>query len=220
VICQADFLGARDNVLMGAPRSDLVNPSERERIAWHEAGHAIAAWYSPASDPLEKISIVPRGRALGMTEQVPVEDRHNITEDYLLARLAILLAGRVSEKSQFGNYSTGAEDDLRQATRLGYKMVAQWGMGEQLGAVGYSITEENPFLGRELSAPREFSDVTAALIDAEVRTVLQRAEQRVRELLETRAVELAALVAALLERETLDHGDVEVLLATALQESH
>lgn len=212
-IAQADFLSARDNVLMGAPRADMINLSERERIAWHESGHAIAAWYVAASDPLEKISIVPRGRALGMTEQVPVEDRHNITEDFLLARLAILLAGRVAEKRQFGNYSTGAEDDLKQATRLAYKMVGQWGMGEQLGAVGYSVAEEHPFLGRELSAPREFGDATAALIDAEVRALLARAEQTVIDLLQTRSAEMAALVAALLERETLDHADIEATLA-------
>jgi cell division protease FtsH len=212
-IAHADFLIARDNVLMGAPRADMINLSERERIAWHESGHAIAAWYVAASDPLEKISIVPRGRALGMTEQVPVEDRHNITEDFLLARLAILLAGRVAEKRQFGNYSTGAEDDLKQATRLAYKMVGQWGMGEQLGAVGYSIAEEHPFLGRELSTPREFGDATAALIDTEVRAILARAEQTVIDLLQTRSAELAALVTALLERETLDHADIEAVLA-------
>ena len=195
VISQADFVSARDNVLMGAPRSDLINLSERERIAWHESGHAIAAWYETASDPLEKITIVPRGRALGMTEQVPVEDRHNITEDFLLSRLTILLAGRVAEKRQFGSYSTGAEDDLKQATRLAYKMVGQWGMGEKLGAVAYNIAEEHPFLGRELSTPREFGDATAALIDVEVRAVLARAEQHAKTLLQTRSEPSGGLIA-------------------------
>lgn len=120
-ICQEDLITARDKVLMGAPRADLLNLSERERVACHESGHAIAAWFLTGADPLEKISIVPRGRALGITEQMPVEDRHNVTEDYLRTRLAIMLAGRSAEKMRFGNYSTGAEDDLKQATRIAYK---------------------------------------------------------------------------------------------------
>jgi cell division protease FtsH len=210
-ICQDDLFSARDKVLMGAPRSDLLNPSERGRVACHEAGHAIAAWFLPGADPLEKISIVPRGRALGVTEQIPVEDRHNLTEDYLRARLAIMLAGRCAEKLKFGNYSTGAEDDLKQATRIAYKMVAQWGMADKVGAVGYSVSEEHPFLGRDIAQPREFGDDTARLLDEEVRNTLRAAETEAIELLQQHQLQLDQLVAALLERETLHHDDIEIL---------
>jgi cell division protease FtsH len=214
-ISRDDFLQSRDKVIMGAPRADLINPSERARIACHESGHAIVAWFAEHSDPLEKISIVPRGRSLGMTEQIPVEDRHNISEDYLHSRLAIMLAGRCAEKLRFGNYSTGAADDLKQATRLAYKMVAQWGMGKSLGAVGYSVSEEHPFLGRELTEPREFGDDTARLIDGEVRDCLGAAERRAEDLLRDHEVELDLLVAELLERETLSHADIETLFQKA-----
>lgn len=196
---------------MGAPRADLLNLSERERVACHESGHAIAAWFLTGADPLEKISIVPRGRALGITEQMPVEDRHNVTEDYLRTRLAIMLAGRSAEKMRFGNYSTGAEDDLKQATRIAYKMVAQWGMAEKVGAVGYSVSEEHPFLGRDITQQREFGDDTARLLDEEVRSTLREAESEATALLQQYHAQLDQLVAALLERETLHHDDIENL---------
>ena len=212
-ISQQDFLESRDKVLMGAPRGDLINPSERERIACHEAGHALAAWYSPASDPLEKISIVPRGRALGFTEQIPTEDRHNLTEDYLRSRLVIMLSGRGAEKLRFGSYSTGAEDDLKQATRLAYKMVGQWGMAEKLGAVGYSIAEEHPFLGRDITTTPEFGDDTARLLDEEVRHTLGQAESAATELLQQHRQQLQLLVAALLEQETLHHDEIAAVFA-------
>ena len=212
-ICQQDFLMSRDKVLMGSPRADLLNPSERERTACHEAGHAVAAWFSPHSDPLEKVSIMPRGRALGTTEQVPTEDRHNITEDLLHARLVIMLAGRCAEKQRLGSYSSGAADDLKQATRIAYKMVGQWGMSEKLGAVGYSVSNEHPFLGRDITEPREFGDDTARLLDEEVRSTLAAAEGAAMELLHTHRQQLEGLIAALLERETLDHTDIEKLFS-------
>jgi cell division protease FtsH len=212
-ICQQDFMLSRDKVLMGAPRADLLNPSERERVACHEAGHAIAAAYCANSDPLERVSILPRGRALGITEQMPVEDRHNITEDFLQSRLAILLAGRCAERLRFGTCSTGAEDDLKQATRLAYKMVGQWGMTEKLGAVGYSLSEEHPFLGREISQPREFGEDTAKLLDEEVRHTLQQAEQVPAQLLEQHRQQLDAVIAALLDHETLQRKELEALLS-------
>ncbi|MBT4520412.1 MAG: ATP-dependent zinc metalloprotease FtsH [Halieaceae bacterium] len=211
-ICKQDFLSSRDKVLMGAPRADLLNPSERERIACHEAGHAIAAWFSPHSDSLEKVSIVPRGRSLGVTEQIPSEDRHNVTEDFLRARLAILLAGRCAEKLRFDSYSTGAEDDLKQATKMAYKMVGQWGMTESVGAVGYSISEEHPFLGRDITEPREFGEETARLLDRAVRQTLKDAEDNVRQLLLDHQRSLERLVDALLEHETLYHDELLELL--------
>lgn len=207
-----DFLQAREKVVMGAPRADLLNPNERKRIACHEAGHALTAYFSPHSDPVQKISIVPRGQALGMTEQVPQEDRHNLSEAYLRARLAILLGGRCAEKQLFGDTSTGASDDLKQATKLAYKMVGQWGMSRELGPVGYSVSEEHPFLGRELSEPREFSEQTASLLDAEVRSALAAAEKYTENLLEQHAPQLESLLNALLEKETLQHEEIMGLL--------
>jgi cell division protease FtsH len=213
-ICQQDFISSRDKVLMGAPRGDLLNPSERERVACHEAGHAIAAWFAADSDPLDKISIVPRGRALGMTEQIPTEDRHNVTEGFLRSRLTIMMAGRCAEKLRFGSYSTGAEDDLKQATRLAYKMVGQWGMADKLGAVGYSIEEEHPFLGRDITAAREFGDDTARLLDEEVRNTLDAAQVQALALLESHRAQLDALISSLLEHETLHHDDIATLMAS------
>ncbi|MBR9909600.1 MAG: ATP-dependent zinc metalloprotease FtsH [Gammaproteobacteria bacterium] len=211
-IRQEDFLSARDKVIMGTPRTDLLNPSERKRIACHEAGHAITAYFSSHSDPVQKISIVPRGQALGMTEQLPEEDRHNLNEDYLLDRLSVLLGGRCAEKLVFGNVSTGAADDLKQATRLGYKMVGQWGMGKNIGPIGYSIAEEHPFLGRELAEPKEFSEQTAHLLDEEVRLLLREAEQQTIRLLSEHSQHLQSLLQALLEKETLQHDEIVALL--------
>ncbi len=212
-VCQQDFVLARDKVVMGAPRTDLLNPSERRRTACHEAGHALAAYFSKHSDPVQKISIVPRGRALGVTEQIPEEDRHNLNEAFLRARLIILMGGRCAEKLIFGNVSTGAADDLKQATKLAYKMVAQWGMAEELGAVGYSLAEEHPFLGKELTQTREFSEQTAYLVDSEVRKTLANAEEQCDQLLRQHRQQLDTLLEALLAQETLNHEQIEKLLA-------
>lgn len=211
-LSQEDFLDARDKVIMGTPRTDLLNPSERKRIACHEAGHAISAYFSAHSDPVQKISIVPRGQALGMTEQLPEEDRHNLNQDYLLERLSVLLGGRCAEKIIFGNVSTGAADDLKQATKLAYRMVGQWGMGKNIGPVGYSIGEEHPFLGREITEAKEFSEQTASLLDEEVRTLLKEAEQQTTHILGEHRSRLDALIDALLEKETLQHSEIVDLL--------
>ncbi|MGB5325973.1 MAG: ATP-dependent zinc metalloprotease FtsH [Pseudomonadales bacterium] len=211
-LAMADFHYARDRVVMGAERKDLINPAERHRIACHEAGHALAAFYAKNSDPLQRVSIIPRGRALGVTEQLPSEDRHNVVEDYLYDRLGILLGGRCAEKLQFGNVSSGAVDDLQQATRLARHMVMNWGMSELLGPVGYRSGEAHPFLGMELAEPKEFSEETARLIDEEVRRFLSDAECKVSKLLETHREDLETLTRALLEHESLEQEQINVLL--------
>ncbi len=208
-----DFSYARDRVVMGAERKDLINPSERRRVAGHEAGHALVAFYAEHSDPLQRVSIVPRGRALGMTEQMPAEDRHNLVEDYLRDRLTILLGGRCAEKRLFNNISAGAADDLQQATQLARHMVMNWGMSESLGPVGYHSGEAHPFLGMELSEPREFSEATASIIDEEVRNMLRDSEAQVDEFLSSHEKELECLTQALLERESLDHDEISQLLS-------
>ena len=212
VLTNEDFLYARDKVVMGAERKDIINEGERERIACHEAGHALIALLLPHSDPVQKVSIVPRGRALGMTEQLPTEDRHNIDEVYLKERLKILLGGRCAEKIRYGNTSSGAANDLKEATKLARSMVVNWGMSEEMGPVGFRDGEEHPFLGRELTEPRSYSEATAQLIDQEVRRFLQDAEQAAQELLQTHRDELKKLVDALLEHESLDKEEIASLL--------
>lgn len=209
----ADFAEARDKVIMGAARENLLNPEERRRVAVHESGHAITAFFSPQADPVKKVSIVPRGQALGATEQLPTEDRYNVDEGYLLSRLGILLGGRAAEQLVYGVVSSGARDDLQQATRLARRMVAQWGMSAALGPVSLKVGEEHPFLGREITEPRDFSERTAELLDAEVRRLLSEAEQRARALLEAHRGQLESMVEALLDHESLEAQEISRLLA-------
>jgi len=208
----SDFDYARDRVVMGAERKDLIVVGERQRIACHEAGHALAAFYAEHSDPVQRVTIIPRGRALGMTEQLPEEERHNLVDDYLRDRLTILLAGRGAEKQLFNNTSSGAADDLQQATKLARHMVMNWGMSDALGPVGYRAGEAHPFLGMELSEPKEYSEATAELIDQEVRKLLTQAETLVSELLGSHAEQLQQLIDALLKHESLDRQHLIKLL--------
>ena len=208
----SDFDYARDRVVMGAERKDLIVVGERQRIACHEAGHALAAFYAEHSDPVQRVTIIPRGRALGMTEQLPEEERHNLVDDYLRDRLTILLAGRGAEKQLFNNTSSGAADDLQQATKLARHMVMNWGMSDALGPVGYRAGEAHPFLGMELNEPKEYSEATAELIDQEVRRLLTQAETLVSELLGSHAEQLQQLIDALLKHESLDRQQLIKLL--------
>jgi len=207
-----DFLYARDKVVMGAERKDLINVNERARIACHESGHALTALLSPHSDPVQKVSIVPRGKALGMTEQLPKEDRHNIDDVFLKERLQILLGGRCAEKLIYGNTSSGASSDLKEATHLARSMVVNWGMSELLGPVGFRDGEEHPFLGRELTEARSYSEATAQLIDQEIRRLLQEAESAALQLLEANRDNLKRLIDALLEHESLGHEEILALV--------
>ena len=208
----SDFDYARDRVVMGAERKDLIVVGERQRIACHEAGHALAAFYAEHSDPVQRVTIIPRGRALGMTEQLPEEERYNLVDDYLRDRLTILLAGRGAEKQLFNNTSSGAADDLQQATKLARHMVMNWGMSDALGPVGYRAGEAHPFLGMELSEPKEYSEATAELIDQEVCKLLTQAETLVSELLGSHAEQLQQLIDALLKHESLDRQQLIKLL--------
>lgn len=212
VLTDEDFLFARDKVVMGAERKDIINDNERERIACHEAGHALTALLSPHSDPVQKVSIVPRGQALGMTEQLPTEERHNLDDCFLKERLQILLGGRCAEKLFYGNTSSGAANDLKEATALARRMVVNWGMSDSVGPVGFRDGEEHPFLGRELTEPRSYSEATAKLIDQEVRRLLQEAETAALKLLQTHRQDLQTLTDALLAQESLEHEQILNLL--------
>lgn len=215
-----DFQKARDKVLMGGERKDLMTDNERERIACHEAGHSIVALFARHSDPLKKVSIIPRGHALGLTEQQPNEDRHNINEDYLRDRLSILLAGRCAEKLTFNNYSSGAADDLKKATQLARRMVINWGMSKNLGPIGYSEGEEHPFLGKEITQAREYSEATAKRIDEEISLLLITAEQQAENLLSKHQPQHQLLIKALLEQETLEYSEITRLLQLDSEDKH
>jgi cell division protease FtsH len=201
-ITMADFESALDKIRLGAAHPQLIDPKERRLIAYHESGHAIVAWFTPEADPVQKVTIVPHGQALGVTAQVPGEDRHNWSRSYLCARLAVMLGGRTSEEIVFGEVTTGAENDLLEATRLARRMITRWGMGE-LGLVAFRIDDQQPFLGYELAQRPEYSEATAAEIDLEVRGLLERSHEQVRRQLSESRQYLDRLVDALLEEETV-----------------
>ena len=212
-----DFEAAHDRVLMGVVREDTINEEEREYTAYHEAGHALIAWLLPELDPLHKVTIVPRGRALGVTQLMPNEERFNVGERKLHAQLAMMLGGRAAEKLVFDEYSAGAEDDLKRATGLTRRMVAHWGMSEKIGPVAFRQGEEHPFLGKEIHEHRQFSEETAREIDMEVQRVLQEAQAKATQLLTENRDKLDAIEKSLLEEESLNSEDVTKLIGRSAQ---
>jgi cell division protease FtsH len=199
----ADFEEAQDKVLLGKARSLLLDRRERRVIAYHEAGHAIVAWFTPAADPVGKVTIVPHGQALGVTEQLPGEDRYSYSHSYLMARLAVMLGGRTAEEIACGDVTTGAENDLVEATRLARRMVTRWGMGK-LSLLAFKADEQLPFLGYELAQGRDYSEATAALIDQEMQHLLEERHEAVHRLLSSARALLDHLAQTLLQEETLD----------------
>ena len=207
-----DFDQARDKILMGIEREDLINEEEKEVIAYHEAGHAMMSMLLPGADPLEKVTIIPRGRALGATEQIPEEDRFNLTRRYLLDRITVMLGGRAAEQVQFSDSTTGAGDDLQKATQIARRMVTQWGMSEKLGSVAFQYGSSHPFLGRELGSQKDFSEETAKIIDDEVRRLISEALNKAVDALNSHKHSLDALAQALLDHETLSKAEVEEII--------
>jgi cell division protease FtsH len=206
----ADFESAHDRLLLGAARRPL-NDAERKTTAYHESGHALIAWLTADADPVQKVSIVPRGRALGQTEQLPGEERHNLTLSYLKARLAVMLGGRAAEEVALHEITTGAESDLLEATRLARQMVTRWGMGD-IGLAVFAGDEAQPFLGYEMTQGHGYSEMTAARIDRNVRELLDTAHVEVRaRLLESRTL-LDKLAAELLQKETIGTSELSGIL--------
>jgi cell division protease FtsH len=201
-VTTADFEEAIDKVRLGAALPPLTNPGERRIVAYHECGHATVAWLTPNADPVRKVTIIPHGHALGLTEQLPGEDRQNYSQSYLMARLAVMLGGRTSEEIVFGDVTTGAENDLVEATRLARRMVTRWGMSN-LGLAAFKVDEQQPFLGYEISQARDYSEATAARIDHAVQTLLDETHQGVKRLLSEARDRLDQLVETLLSKETL-----------------
>jgi len=212
-----DFEEAQDKILLGAEREDKLEPREQEIVAYHEAGHALVAKLLPETDPIQKVTIIARGRSLGATEQIPDMDRHNFTRKYLLARIAVALGGRASEKLVYNEMTNGAAEDLKQITNLARKMVCQWGMSEKIGPATFNQGEEHPFLGRELSQNRDFSEVTARIIDEEIRRIILEQEQRAVDLLTYNRDKLDILATALLQYETLENSDIDRILGYSNQ---
>ena len=207
-----DIEQARDKVLMGTERTLSIEPDEKHRLAVHEAGHTLVAYFLPNSDALHKVSIVPHGRALGATEQLPEHERHTLPEEYLHDRLAVMLAGRTAEKELLGSLSSGADDDIHQATIMARAMVSRWGMSEDIGPVDLREGEEHPFRGREIAQPRRYSEHSAEAVDDATHKLLLKAEQRAFDVIKTHRPQLNRLIAALEEQETLHKEEIEKYL--------
>jgi len=212
-----DFEEARDILLMGAIREETINDMEKKITAYHEAGHALVAWELPGTDPLYKVSIIPRGMAMGVTQLLPEEDRHYYPMTYLMNKLSVALGGRNAEKIIFDDVSSGAQNDLKEATKLAEKMVAQWGMSEKIGPVNLGRGEEHPFLGMELAQPKRYSEEMAWLIDQEIQKLLNVAESRAKEILLKNRKVLDALAEALIKEEILDKADIEKIITESKQ---
>jgi cell division protease FtsH len=215
VVEMSDFEYARDKILMGSKREEVLTGQEKSMTAFHESGHTLLAWLMPGIDRVHKVSIIPRGRALGATQLLPEEDRVNISESELRTRLVFMLGGRAAEKLVFDEFSAGAEDDLNKATQLARRMVTYWGMSEQLGPVAFRDSEDHPFLGKEMAEPRRYSEHTAQVIDEEISRLLREAYAQASDLLLKNRDKLNKLAAALEQSETLEEKDIEELIGPA-----
>src|SRR4030043_524130 len=207
-----DFEEARDVILMGSIREETISDAEKRITAYHEAGHALVAWELPGTDPLHKVSILPRGMAIGVTQLLPEEDRHFYPKTYLMNRLSVALGGRVSEKLVFNDVSSGAQNDLKEATSLAEKMVAQWGMSDKIGPLNLGRGEEHPFLGRELALPKRYSEEMAWLMDQEIQKLINDAEAKAEEILMNNRHVLDNLAEALIKEETLEREAIERII--------
>jgi cell division protease FtsH len=215
MITMQHFDMARDRVLMGQRRESLVlGDREKELTAYHEAGHAVCAAVLPHADPVHKVTILPMGMALGVTQQLPAEDRHSYDQNYLEDRLVVAMGGRIAEELVFGVVSTGANNDLVGATELARKMVREWGMSRRIGPMAWG-SQGMVFLGEDLMHSRDYSDETARVIDEEVERILREQENRCRELLTEHRNGLDLVARSLLEHETIDGAEVNRLVTVA-----
>ena len=209
----SDFEFAKDKVLMGAERRSLViSMEERRNTAYHEAGHAFVARIMPGTDPIHKVTIIPRGRALGVTQQLPLDDRHTYSRDYLLAQIAVLMGGRAAEQIFLGHTTTGAGNDIERATELARKMVCEWGMSDRMGPLAFGQKEEQIFLGKEFARHRDYSEQTAVDIDREINTIVTEHFEKAKKAIEQNKEIVERIAEALLERETLGSAEINALI--------
>ena len=210
---RSDFEAAKDKVLMGVERkSMIISDTEKKNTAYHEAGHALVAKLTPATDPVHKVSIIPRGRALGVTQQLPIDDRYTYSREYLMNALTVLLGGRAAEEIALHHMTTGAGNDIERATELARKMVTEWGMSEKLGPLTFGKKDEQIFLGREIAQHKDYSEKTAVEIDDEVKKIVVEAYDTARNLLTENRDLLETLAKALLEKETMDGAEIDALI--------
>ena len=213
-VAQRDFDLAKDKVMMGSERrSMIISDDEKRNTAYHEAGHALVAMMLPDTDPVHKVTIIPRGMALGLTQQLPEDDRHTLSKEKLEKDLAILFGGRAAEQIKLGHTTTGAGNDLERASEIARRMVCEWGMSEKLGPIRFGGSDENVFLGRDFSQQQGYSEQTASMIDQEVRDLVVGGYNRARQILEENDEALEQMATALLEKESLDRAEIEELVA-------
>jgi cell division protease FtsH len=201
---------------MGAKREEVLTEKEKEKTAYHESGHTILAWQLPGAHRVHKVTIVPRGRTLGVTQMLPTEDRVSISEPELRDHLTVLLAGRAAEKLIYDECTVGAENDLERASGLARRMVMNWGMSERLGPVSYKLADDDPFLGREMHQQRHFSESTMEAIDQEVARILREASERAASLLSAQRGQLEKLTQALLEKEEMNEQEIAQILGPSI----
>ena len=212
-VAMSDFEEAKDKVMMGVERRSMViSEKEKKTTAYHEAGHALVAVLLPGTDPIHKVTIIPRGSALGVTMQLPMDEQHTYQRNYLINSLAILMGGRCAEEICLGEMTTGAGNDIERATEMARKMVCEWGMSEKMGPLTYGTKEEQVFLGKDFSSQKNFSDQTAKLIDQEVKTLVMGGYTRATELLTQNRDKLEEMAQALLEHETLNAKNIQNIL--------
>ena len=208
-----DFELAKDKVMMGAERrSMIISDEEKRNTAYHEAGHALVAKLLPGADPIHKVTIIPRGMALGLTQQLPIDEKHTYDKDYLLNNLVILFGGRVAEELVLNHMTTGAGNDIEKATDLAHRMVCEWGMSEKLGPMTFGKKEEEIFLGRDFTQKVDYSESTAIEIDAEVRRIIQDSYYKAKDLLKTNLRILHKVAESLLEKEVLDGSEIDAIV--------
>ncbi len=217
IVDMSDFDYARDKILMGAKREEVLQESEKEKTAYHEAGHTLTAWHLDGAHTVHKVTIIPRGRALGVTQYVPNEDRLSISKRELDHQLIVLLGGRAAEKIIYNETCVGAENDLERATSIARRMVTHWGMSPKIGPVSYKTSDEDPFLGREIHQTRQFSEHTQELIDEEVARILLEADQKAEQLLREHRAELEKISRSLLEHEELGESELTELIGPSIQ---
>lgn len=213
MVTMRDMDDAKDKVLMGTERRSIViSEREKKTTAYHEAGHVIVAKMIPEADPVHKVTIIPRGRALGVTSYLPIDEKHTYSKEYLEAMIAYLFGGRAAEKLIFNEYTTGASNDIERATGIARKMVCEFGMSEKLGPLKYGDKQEEVFLGKEIHQNKNHSDATQILIDEEIKKIIQNGLERAEKILSENKDKLDALSMALLERETLDSEEIDAVL--------
>ena len=209
----SDFEEAKDKVMMGVQRKSVVlSDDEKKTTAYHEAGHTLVAARTKGADPVHKVTIIPRGRALGVTMQLPIDEKHGYSKEYVEGRLAILMGGRAAEERIFDELTTGAGNDIEQATKIARKMVCEWGMSDVLGPMTFGKKNEEIFLGREIQSHRDYSEVTARMIDEEVVRVVRKAQSTANQILKDNVEQLHNLAKALLEHETIDGDEVVAVM--------